>query len=182
MDSGGIVKGENHMKSGGRMNTWILVFLAIFVLAGGSCQKKSQESETVQALANKPLPHGAFKAKISIENPPPSLAVNSISTIKLKVMNISDSPWPSKVQSDVKYPIYLSYHWLDKNGMVQVRDGYRNSLLRNLNRNEEIRVDATVFAPSQPGEYILEFDLVQEFVAWFKDQGSETASVNIRID
>jgi SAM-dependent methyltransferase len=47
--------------------------------------------------------------------------------------------------------------------------------------NQQIVLDAIVRTPSVPGDYFLEFDLVQEFVAWFKDKGSQTVRIPVKI-
>ena len=38
-----------------------------------------------------------------------------------------------------------------------------------------------ITAPKEPGNYILEVDLVQEQVAWFRDKGSPTAQTKVTV-
>jgi len=38
-----------------------------------------------------------------------------------------------------------------------------------------------ITAPKEPGEYVLEVDLVQEQVAWFRDKGSATAKTKVTV-
>ena len=45
----------------------------------------------------------------------------------------------------------------------------RITLPPDLMPNKEVELDAKVTAPNKPGNYILEFDMVQEKVSWFKD-------------
>jgi hypothetical protein len=160
----------------------IMVLISLFALGGFGCEKQKGEVGRVQTIADKPLQEGAFKAKISIESPPTSVKANSFSKIKLRVRNLGNSAWPSKGQPGGRFAIYLSYHWLDQNGNLKVLDGYRNSLPMDLNPNQDVEVEATVIAPDEEGEYILEFDMLQELVAWFKDKGSETARAVLRIE
>jgi hypothetical protein len=57
----------------------------------------------------------------------------------------------------------------------------RIGLSKNLNAGEETEESLQITAPSEPGDYILEVDLVQEQVAWFHDKGSPTARTNVTV-
>jgi hypothetical protein len=39
-----------------------------------------------------------------------------------------------------------------------------------------------VVAPAAPGDYALQFDLVQENVAWFEDRGAHRFLVPVRVE
>ena len=100
----------------------------------------------------------------------------------MKVKNVSNSLWPAKGQPDGKFEIRLAYHWLDRNNKIIVFDGHRTTLPYDVKPGEEVTLDALVVGPAQPGDYILEFDMVQEMVAWFKDKGSGTIKVDIKVE
>jgi hypothetical protein len=157
-----------------------IISCLIFGILG--CEKGKREGEKPQTIANKPLSDDAFKAEISVENPPITLKVNSAASMKVKIKNISNSSWPAKGQPDGKYPVHLAYHWIDKNGKMVVFDGLRTELPRDLGPNEDVPVNAALQAPGQAGEYVLEFDMVQEAVAWFAGKGSKTSRVSIKIE
>jgi len=158
----------------------LIVCLMISALACG--KKGEEELSKKQTVAIQPLPDGAFKASVSIEKAPTLLRANSSATLKIKIRNTGNSLWPSKALPDGKYGINLAYHWIDKTGKVVVFDGLRTPLPHDLNPNEEVMLNAAVATPTQGGEYILEFDLVQELVGWFKDKGSQTTTVTIKIE
>jgi hypothetical protein len=44
-----------------------------------------------------------------------------------------------------------------------------------------VEIEAKVIAPDREGKYVLEFDMLQELVAWFKDEGSETTRAVLTI-
>jgi hypothetical protein len=50
-----------------------------------------------------------------------------------------------------------------------------------LRPGEEVEVPLAISAPTTPGNYILEVDLVQEQVSWFHDKGSPTARTNVTV-
>jgi hypothetical protein len=45
-----------------------------------------------------------------------------------------------------------------------------------------MEVGITPAAPVKPGVWILELDMVQEYVRWFAEAGSRTARVRVRVD
>ena len=65
--------------------------------------------------------------------------------------------------------------------MLRLDDG------RAADRNEPVRAGATtevaleMQAPTEPGSYLLELDLVIEGVAWFADHGSRTTTIPVRV-
>lgn len=153
------------------------------MIAALACGKKAEEEvRKEQTVANQPVPDDAFKAEISVENAPSSLKAKSILNLRVKVKNISNTSWPSLGQSDGKYIIHLGYHWLDKNGKAIIFEGRRTPLPRDLKPNEEIILNASIGTPEERGEYILELDMVQETVAWFKDKGSKTVDIPIKVE
>ncbi len=122
-----------------------------------------------------------FKAVISVEDAPSGLPAYTATSIRVRVTNESNVLWPAHESTEVRYGISLSYHWIDKNGIYILFDGVRTPLPRGVVPGGEIVLDASVVTPSQPGEYSLEFDMVQEGVSWFKDRGSATANVVINV-
>jgi len=160
---------------------FFIILMGSLVFGVTGCGKK-QEAKKSQTVATSPLPDDAFKVKISIENPPSSIKINSSTQMKVKVKNISSVVWPSKGEPNAQYGINLSYHWLDKGGRVVVHDGVRTSLPYDIHPDEEVMLDALVAAPNNAGEYFLEWEMVQEGVSWFKDKGGKTSRIHVKIE
>ena len=95
--------------------------------------------------------------------------------IPVLLKNTSRQKWI--VQGNNK--IRLAYHWLKKTGEMVIHDGIRSSIPRNVNPGEKVEVSAKVKAPTAAGEYILEFDMVQEQVAWFGSRGTKTLRLDV---
>jgi hypothetical protein len=164
---------------------FFLVVMAVltFMGAGTGCGPNKEGPSKTQTVTDKPLADEAFNAGISIEEKLPlTLKANSSVTLQIKIKNKGKFVWPSLGQADGTYGINLSYHWADKKGNTTVSNGLRTPLSHDLSPNEEMTVQAIVATPTQRGEYILEFDLVQELVAWFKDKGSQTTALVVRIE
>ena len=61
----------------------------------------------------------------------------------------------------------LSYRILRPDGTVVVGEGLRTPLPADIPPATATVVPVTVVAPDAPGDYVVEFDLVHEFVRWF---------------
>lgn len=156
-------------------------FIVFSLIVGiSACQKQEEKVEKAQTVADKPL--SSFNAAISVENFPPEIEASSTFKAKVTVKNISTSLWQAKGQPDGTYAIHLAYHWVDIDGNVVVSDGVRTALPYDVVPGEEVVLDATIHAPDKDGDYIIEFDMVQEGVAWFKDKGSNTARVHTKVN
>lgn len=128
-----------------------------------------------------PLPDRAFKAGISAVNPPETMSAGQQATVRVKLKNNSDVAWPLAGGTDGKYQIKLGNHWLDQNSKPVVVDDGRAPLTADLNPGAEIELPLTVTAPTKPGSYVLEIDVVQENVAWSGDKGNATYKVKVQV-
>jgi hypothetical protein len=133
------------------------------------------------SFANGALPDSAFKAQIALQEPFTTAQAGSHATIRVKVRNVGDVPWPALKNFDNKYHVRLGNHWWDDDGNLLVSNDGRTNLPNDLRPMEEIVLSLTVTIPEEPGNHVLELDMVQEEAAWFKDKGSETTSVHIQV-
>lgn len=90
--------------------------------------------------------------------------------LTLRLKNKGSRDWKSEGPA----PCFLSYHLHDEKGKTLRFDNPRTGLPGMIRPGGEVEVEVRVKAPLQAGNYILEFDLVREGVAWFKDSGSKT--------
>jgi SAM-dependent methyltransferase len=122
------------------------------------------------------LPDAAFMAEVSIDKPAIVTGQGAPVTVVVSIKNASDVVWPQGGM-----PVHLGNHWLNNEGKMLVWDDERIDLPETLNPKGEVKLSLTTRAPSDPGEYVLELDLVQEGVAWFKEKGSKTARVLVNV-
>jgi hypothetical protein len=107
-----------------------------------------------------------------------TLETGQVTTVSVTVRNEGVVPWPAAGDE----AIHLSYHWLDgEDGRMVIFDGWRSLLPQDVSPGEQVTVDAFVLAPSQPGRYALQWDMVQEEVLWFSAQGDDTAEVPVEV-
>jgi hypothetical protein len=118
------------------------------------------------------LPDSAFRARIEVTEPPLVARAGGQLRLSVRLTNTGDVTWPAGCASDGTYQINLGNHWLDASGNCLLIDDSRANLPRDLPPTTEAMLPLVVNVPLQPGEYMLELDMVQELVAWFKDRGS----------
>lgn len=109
----------------------------------------------------------------------PTLYAGDFITVPVTVRNEGPMLW----RADRSPMVHLSYHWRqgDKANYV-VFEGERTSLPQDVAPGESVIVDAVVLAPPKPGTYELEWDLVQENVAWFYQKGrSRTTPIRYQV-
>jgi ubiquinone/menaquinone biosynthesis C-methylase UbiE len=116
----------------------------------------------------------AYKAEISPLCNYIGMEVGSKAVIPVKVKNISNSIWPGLAESGYKFVISLGNHWLDEKGRLIINDDGRINIPGNVGPGEGVELKLTVSAPDNPGNFILEFDMVLEGVSWFKERGLRT--------
>jgi hypothetical protein len=148
---------------------------------GNTATTPPQSSQTPSIPKGAPLPDSAFKASISAVNPPQTISAGQQATLQVKLKNNGDVSWPAVGDSDGKYQVKLGNHWLDQNGKPVVVDDGRTPLPADLKPGTEIELPLTVIAPTKPGSYILELDIVQENVAWSQDKGNTTFKTKIAV-
>ncbi|MFI5180596.1 MAG: hypothetical protein ACHQPI_04330 [Thermoanaerobaculia bacterium] len=133
------------------------------------------------APRNVALPSFAFKAEILAAKVPSTLRAGETVTFDVKVTNLGDRPWPHTGSPGPSFAVLLSYHWFGMDGSVGA-DGLRTDLLLDLPAGESITLNMSVQAPNTPGDYLLELDMVQEAVDWFKDRGSKAPQFRVRVE
>ena len=171
----------------------ILVAACACALAVAACSKKPSSNNsgaaTPQPIASKtpgPLPEAGFKAQITLPDAPTKLRAGQKETVQVRLKNASDVFWWSRGgeindRPDNKFYIAAGNRWLKPDGsLVTDMDG-RYGISKDLKPGEETEVPLLVTAPTEPGEYLLEVDLVQEQVGWFSDKGSPTARTKITV-
>jgi hypothetical protein len=96
----------------------------------------------------------------------------------VRIKNISRQKWDANGDN----PVRLAHHLFGADNRIVRFEGERVPLPYDIDPEQEITLSCLIPIPEKPGSYTLEFDLVQEFVAWFKDKGSTTARVALLVN
>jgi SAM-dependent methyltransferase len=127
--------------------------------------------------AEVPLAGTACRAQIRFVSGPTTLKAGERAVLEFQVTNISKEKWLQRQ----KHSVNLGNHWLNSDGgMIFVNDG-RAPLPESLSPGQTAMIFLHIRAPETPGRYCLEVDLVQEGVRWFKDAGSTTLLLPLRV-
>lgn len=121
-----------------------------------------------------PLDAEAFRAGIEIIDAPEVLVTSKPATVRAKVTNLSTHTWP------MGQLVKLGNHWYSGETML-VQDDGRTDLPRDVRAGETVELDLLVTPPAIAGRVQLELDMLQEFVAWWRDAGSASARVDVEI-
>jgi O-antigen ligase len=106
----------------------------------------------------------------------PALALRpgEVRATDVRVTNTGRMTWTA---DDV---FHLAYHWYDTDRR-KLEDGRRTLLPRDVGPGEAITLRAELQAPRSEGRYLLAWDMVQERVTWFSDQGLAPAVVAVTV-
>ena len=181
----------------------LIVCAIVIALAGtAACRRKqtaaannnnaasnANANANQQAQSKEPsaLPDSGFKAQITLPGAPAKLRAGQQERVQVKIKNASELFWWARggeqnERTDNKFYLAAGDRWFKADGTTLVTDmDGRHGLLKDLKPGEETEVPLLVTAPKEPGEYILEVDLVQEQVAWFSDKGSPTARTKVTV-
>lgn len=160
--------------------SWIVCSLIVIAAAAG-CKSRNESAGTGPLISDRPLSVSAYRADIKIVKKPAVLKANAAAAFDVSLKNAGDEVWPAKALANGDFAIRLAYHWLDGRYRIVVFDGQRTALPRDMHPGDEVRMEAAVTAPDQPGKYILEFDMVQENHTWFNPMGSHTTMVDVEV-
>jgi Domain of unknown function (DUF7024) len=133
------------------------------------------ESDTPAAATTLPT----YAAHIATPTTQVELEQGNFVTLTFTVTNHGSLTWTS----DPLNPIHFAYHLLDGDGKMLKPDNPRTAFPQPVPPSQQVtltlKLDGTIF-PS-PGQYRLDFDLVQEGKTWFAQQGSPTLTLPVRV-
>ena len=120
------------------------------------------------------LPRDAYFCQL-VAPPRLLLLPGEACSLPVRVRNLGSVAWGAGAG------IALGNHWLRDGGQMLTWSDGRTALDRVIAPGEHWEARLRVRAPSRPGRYLLEFDMVEEGVAWFKDRGGATAATEVSV-
>jgi hypothetical protein len=101
-------------------------------------------------------------------------------TLKVRVTNTGDTLWRATPDLAGGY-VALGAHLVDANKRVLDDGSLRGALAADVAPGGAQNVAITLTAPTAPGAYRVELDMVCEMVAWFGQRGSPTLGVAVEV-
>jgi 4-amino-4-deoxy-L-arabinose transferase-like glycosyltransferase len=129
-----------------------------------------------------PLPREAFRAELSIVSAPREFHSKERAPLRIRIKNLSPNIWLARERGGGSYQVSVGNHWLDLSGKTVINDDGRSALLRDLKPGETTELLLAVNSPAEPGNYILEIDMLQEGVTWFGLVGSSTVRLPVEVE
>lgn len=97
---------------------------------------------------------------------------------RLRIKNRGKLAW----SSEGDYPVFLSYHLYQRDNYRTLQyDNRRFPLPRRIEPGQTFNMEITLRAPIEAKKYIVQFDMVREGDAWFRDYGSRTAIIGLAV-
>ena len=123
------------------------------------------------------LPADGWNASIRCLHGPSVYECGRRYSLRVAVTNSSSAVW----RFEQRQPVMLGNHWLNPNLQVLRLDDGRTMLPNNITPGQSVELTVQVNTPPEPGVYVLELDVVQEGVSWFKDKGSSTQQIPVEV-
>jgi len=133
-------------------------------------------SEIDRHWAERELPSSAYRGRVALVDGRRDLTFRPREQrlCTVRVTNLGTEAWPGF--ADRRPLIRLGCRWL-KSDLSLIDDTARTVLTGPLEPGGTAIVPAFVQAPIEPGSYVLQFDLVHEFVRWFGSQTQARVTV-----
>ena len=133
-----------------------------------------------------PLAVTGWRVEWAVSSVPPEMRAGERALARVGFRNTGGVLWPDRLSADPSgsgvRAVRLGYRWRKgAAGPVVVDTADRADLPRPLAPGESASLTIDVIAPAEPGSYTLEFDLVQENVAWFGARGAKTSPVAVKV-
>ncbi len=119
----------------------------------------------------------SFKAGIDDRgNTPDFILPGESVTVNIRITNMSRFfTWPAFGNNAVS----ISYNIFDSSGERIVFDGSRTAIKNAVTPGNAITVPLNIKMPGSEGKYTIEYDIIQEGIAWFSSRGNPTFKKNI---
>lgn len=138
-------------------------------------------AQPAAAAGRKDLPASAYQLEWSPVPVPATLKPGERVEVPVTVKNTSTTPWPANGRGEL-YVVRLSHRWLKPRGAVVADFADRRAEVPGVvNPGGSVTVSAALVAPTQPGKYVVQFDLVHEGVAWFADRGAAKSFTEVKV-
>ena len=140
-----------------------------------------QVGQIPRPLNPKPDDRPLYAVDYVKHNTPSFMTVNSSVTVEMTVRNTSRKTW----LEDGVNMVRLSYHWHTPDGTqlpTNLWTQHRARVPFDVEPEHSATLLIVLEAPYVPGDYVLKWDMVEEFITWFAWQGVPTLDIPVTIN
>ncbi len=106
------------------------------------------------------------------------LQAGKLVKVPLTIRNDGTIPWRARGPQSVA----VTYHWLDAAGKtILVWQGVRSEIPSDVEPGGTVELEAWVAPPASPGSYAMQWDMLQQDVAWFSIFAPGKAHVKVEV-
>ena len=181
------------------MTRHFIAIVCVLMAAAVACRRHTTESaipattsaaaptQTVAATSTQARTGGTTYALQWVTNNAPSTMHGGTAIpVQVTVKNTGDWPWPdpktaNPVDPTGAYAIRLGYSWHKGANDTSDAAAARGDLAAPVPPGATATFTINVTPPAQPGEYQLEFDLVEELVTWFSAHGTQKLTIPVKV-
>ncbi len=149
----------------GQVLPGFLTGLSLFVLQKAG-ERVLDSNASLTELDRHPL-----RAEITLLQSTPEASAGAVLVDRLRVKNTGDVLWLS-AEKPMGGFVRLGLKLSDAVGRVLEKGLERPFLPHDVAPGEEVELDVPIRAPATPGQYVIKYDMVDEFRIWFEACGS----------
>jgi hypothetical protein len=128
-----------------------------------------------------PLADSDYRVRFEMLDKITAMNAGETRKVRIIVRNEGNATLSGLGSVDGRFAVLLSYQWIDANGRSSGFN-FRKALPLPIGPGASIPMTVDLLAPAVPGRYVLQADLVQEFIAWFRDKGSVNFELNVEVN
>jgi hypothetical protein len=102
-------------------------------------------------------------------------------SFRVKAQNTGAARWRAATANGDRGVVKLGAHLLGINEEPVIWDYWRAELPNDIQPDESASISIALRAPDEPGDYIVEFDMVIEYVSWFRRFGDANAEHRVKV-
>ena len=140
----------------------------------------AQVGNIPRPLGPKPDARPLYAVDYVSHNTPDTMVVGSSVLVQMSIRNTSRKIWPEDGTNMVR----LSYFWYTTDGQQLATNLWTQNRARlpfDVEPEHNAILQILLEAPRVPGNYILKWDMVEEFVTWFAWQSVPTLDVPVKV-
>lgn len=124
-----------------------------------------------------------YRADITALDPPAAMRPGERRALRFRVRNLGREAWPARGAAGGRFQVNIGDRWLDASGRRVVNDlDGRTALAADLAPGAEAEMVLHVTAPREPGSYVLDIDMIHEGVTFFREKGSQSLLLPVRVE
>ena len=168
----------------------VSLLVAVVSMAAGGCSQSSEPGPALFSSRSAPphvqaLPDEGFRVEWVSNTMPREVKAGSNPTVQVTFKNVGNAVWrdPASTgnQPAEAGAVRLTYRWLPAAQRPWAYTGHHVDLPSPLAPGQSATLSVSVAVPSAPGAYRLQFDLIQELVAWFEGMDAPRLVVPVRV-